>query len=525
MRGETMLANPDLDVYEDADWSAYRTASQDRLEWFDGTNLRVRITGAARDPFTKDVAELWPLRINPIARFCYAHQATMLGVIPEVSELPVQTLVSRVGLPETEQDTVDDLEAFLRLTWERSAGISTQSLGALRMQYYGGHAYQVAWKPYDRHLPHRIEVISHDSPAHIWPVAWATNKTRLLECYIGYKITAAEAGLKFGVKTDDEEVLYMEHWTEKDFWIHVDGKTPRLETGNGTKVPMAGENPWGRVPVVYIPHFPREEFWGSSLVDGPQDLTGLSKELNSRMADKGDSMQEAVPFLVAKNADQGFNVRRIMRGGQVIREVLDLGSKKPMPSAGDPDIWPVEGKGMPDAASKYTGELWDTLLIQGQVASVALGMDDVSGGRITGPVTAYRMLPTLHHTGNERIDFSQGLITLAETILAVARAKVEKEAYKTLNVTPPSLPDFEPSFQCKWRPTIPIEDEKQILQLNERLKVGGISLQSYLIELGCPDPSREMERIWEEREREVELQTRAQAAAFMNRPQQEQANA
>jgi hypothetical protein len=390
------------------------------------------------------------------------------------------------------------------------------------MQYLAGHAFQVAWKPYASYLPYRIEIVSHESPGHVWPVAWTANHSRLLECYVGYEISQEEALIKFGVKSDDQQVLYLEHWTEKEFSVRVDGKVPRLMAGD-RKIVLEGDNPWGIVPIVYIPHFPRDEFWGSSLVDGPQDLRGLAKELNSRMADKGDAMQEAVPVLASRNVDQGFSARNIVRDGQVLRQTVDLGSRRPFAGAGDPDLFSVSGGGLPESAAQYPQEIWDQLMIQGQIASVALGMDDVSGGRITGPVTAYRMLPTLHHTTNERLDFSQAMISIANIATAITRAK--SDAYGELGVTPPPLPGWDPWYQVKWRPTIPIEDEKVAQELNERLKVGGISLQSYLIEMGCQDPEREMERIWEEREREVELQIKiAEAQAQQMNRQQERGN-
>lgn len=502
------------EIYDNSGWAEYRSLCAERTGWFDGSRFRVIVSGGKRDPYTKELPEVWPLRLNPIARFCYTHQAVLLGVQPEVTELPITTLVNRSNLTKEQQAEADDLEGFMRVVWEKSAGLSTQSLAALRMQYLAGHAFQIAWKPYATYLPHRIEIISHDSPSHIWPISWTNNGTRLLDCYVGYEISKADALIKFGVRTDEEHPLYLEHWTENEFEVSVGGKAPVFKVGD-RKVEMRGENPWGVVPIVYIPHFPRADWWGSSLIDGPQDLRGLAKELNSRMADKGDAMQEAVPVLASRNVDQGFTIRQITRGGQVIRETVDLGGRRPFAGAGDPDLFSVAGEGLPESAAKYPQELWDQLLIQGQVASVALGMDDVSGGRITGPVTAYRMLPTLHHTTNERLDLSQGMVSVANIVMSMVRAKMS--VYKELGVTPPTLPSWDPSFQIRWRPTIPIEDEKIAAELNERLKVGGISLQSYLIELGCQDPEREIERIWEERQKEVDLQIKvaeAQAQRF-----------
>jgi len=66
----------------------------------------------------------------------------------------------------------------------------------------------------------------------------------------------------------------------------VDGKSP-----NVPGLIPEGRNPWGMVPIVYIPHvFRMDGHYGLSHVD---DLTGMAEELNSRMADRGDGIKNA----------------------------------------------------------------------------------------------------------------------------------------------------------------------------------------------------------------------------------------
>lgn len=62
----------------------------------------------------------------------------------------------------------------------------------------------------------------------------------------------------------------------------------------------------------------------------------------------------------------------------------------------------------------------------------------------------------------------------------------------------------------RWYPQIPIEVSEKATILNARLQAGGISLETYLSELGCDDVDEEMGRIWTDKERQAEIDAMAQ---------------
>jgi hypothetical protein len=358
----------------------------------------------------------------------------------------------------------------------------------------------------------------------MFPVVWNSTRSALLEAYIGYYISKEAAFTRFGVKADEEQVLYLERWTPQEYWIHVDGKVPTYKRGEKI-LEYAGENPWGVVPIAYIPHDRAGKPMGLSMVDGPQTLVGMTKELNSRLADEGDATQRvAQQLLTVKNLGSDALKMRPIKDvdGSTTHVAIDLGTRKPLPNAGDPEMNYVTAQGLPESAAQFSDDIWNNLMIQGDVASVALGMDDTASGRISGPVTAYRMLPTLTHTVTERAHFSTGLIQVGNIVLKMARQKVESGAYGDWGLEEPQLPELKPTLLCHWAPEIPIEAQQRVEFNNARLQAGGISLESYLQELGCQDPAREAERIWKDYERKMEIEERAKANAMAQLMQQQQ---
>lgn len=513
----------DRDIFNQEGWAEYRSECEERFAWYDGTYFAEKQRGARRDSQTRELPDLWPLRLNPIAKFINIHKAVMAGIQEDITELPVSTVVDRKGLSEDQHEQADSIELFLHKVWLGSAGLSSMIESMLLIQIYGGHVFQVAWQPYDPSATYGINIISHCSPARMWPTVWNATRTQLLEAYIGYYISKREALIRFGIEAENDDVLYLERWTPEEYWIHVDGKVPKYKIGDRVEE-YKGKNLWGRVPLAYIPHDRAGGLLGMSVVDGPQTLIGLAKELNARMADEGDAAQSAAQhILTARNLGGGALSHRPIKDadGQTTHVAVDLGSRKPMPNAGDPELLYVSAAGLPESAARFSDDIWNAIMVQGDVASVALGMDDTVSGRISGPVTAYRMLPTLVHTVTERLHYSTGLVQVGNIALAIARQKIKDGAYQQLGIKPPDLPDFEPTLLTHWMPEIPIEAEQRVQFNNARLQAGGISLYSYLQELGCQDPAREEERIWADYERKVEIEERAKAQVMMQMQQEQ----
>lgn len=514
------------EIYNDSTWAAERNLYAYQLALYGGDEWDQALHGV-RDPDTGDPLLLWPLQINPLAKICRIHRAIMLGMQPDIVGLmPARTIVSGRGLKPEERERADAIQRFISDIWYHSFGAVNFSRAALLEQFYGGCGWKVSWEPWNKLLPHRIAMrlieppwmhVSRHAPFDFWDVE---------EAYIGYPITHEQA-LSYGMDIDDHEIVYLERWTKAEYDITINGRTIVMSGDGEQKITLGGPNPFGVVPLVYMPHERDDSFLGRSLLTGDSPLLGLARELNSRMADKGERVQDAQGIYTLRNArEDSLAVRDVRRDGDPWITVLDIGRRPNIGNVGDPALEHVQPDPLPDSMGKYTDELWAEIRRQGDIASVAMGDDDVSGGRITGPVTAYRMWPSTMHTMAERENASAALISLARIALTVAAAMSDE--YAGVGITPQI--DESMIFTellVAWEPMIPIEKEQKIAMLNSQLDKGGISLKAYLEALGTQDIEAEIEAIYEDLARKTQIETegkvaiaKAQGEAF----QQQRAN-
>lgn len=506
------------EIYHSSDWVDLRARYANLKGWYDGAEW-TRTMPDVTDPISGKLALQWPLQVNPIAKVCRIHRAVMMGMQPDVLDAPpVTTLVSRANLNESQRTQAETLQQFVNSVWWKSNAQSILFEAGLLEQIYGGHVFRVNWEPFNTALPYRMAVRSFENPG--WFYAAATdpvNKWDLLDAYVGYLISKEQALAKYGVTVKDDKVLYLEHWTKEMWRITVDDKVPTMKQDN-LEYELQGDNSWGIIPLVYIPHERDGAFYGRSIVDGDSTLIGLSKELNARLADKGESLQNAQSIPIVKNSrTQGMTVHTVDIAGRQV-DFLDIGDAGRMPNSPEPDADILEPKGIPQALADFTGELWDEIRHQGDVAEVAFGDDDVSGGRITGPVTAYRMWPTMQHTASERSFFSDGMNQIARIILAMGLERMKAGEFERYGALTPALDEEMQllDFATAWRPMIPMEELQKSQILDNQLRAGGISLVTYLRERGVQDPEAEAERIWQDRARETEMDAQARAQAFAN---------
>ena len=118
---------------------------------------------------------------------------------------------------------------------------------------------------------------------------------------------------------------------------------------------MAGVNPFGVVPMVYIPHIRTKGFYGESMIDG---LEGIVKEINLRAGDYGDAVSEdAHVWLAMRNVN---GTPRTIEAAPGLK-VVDLKSSPSVTgNESKPDIFPLKQVMVSDAL----GKLWDRLYDQ-----------------------------------------------------------------------------------------------------------------------------------------------------------------
>jgi len=513
-----LLSGSSDDLWNSDLWTTIRQDHETRRYWYEGKEWDKAIKGTANSDGEQELK--YPLQSNPIAKMCRIHRAILMGMLDDTySQVPIQTLVNRHKMAtDAERQIAIDLESFISSVWWQNHGGSLQMESCLQEQYYGGHVFKINWEPFNETLPYRISISSLETPGYLLPVAWSTtNKFRLLECYIGYEIPATTAKLQFGITAKDKNantVVYLEHWTEEDYKITVDGQVPEFEFANGEIYRQEGKNPWNMVPVIYIPHERDGGYYGRSLVNGDSPLIGLAKERNARMADRGDLVRESrdIPW-VANTRNESMVLRWVDFEDGSSAPVLDIGGTG-LPQSPTPEMGIVRIGGPSKEAKDYDDDVLAEMMSQADVTPVAFGLDDTASGRITGPVTAYRMWPSMQHTMAERSFYSEGMIELAKMILKIGQwATKESEWAKARVSSPPSLtPEMSTmEFGIHWRPMIPMEGEVRSRILNERLANGGISIHDYLIQQGSPNPEEEEARIWADREKQASIEAQKQA--------------
>ena len=511
-------------LYWASAWQARRAVEQEWYEWFDGTRIE-----DAKDGEGPDAEDLYPLKLNPIAKVCREQRNVMLGITSRYDQPPMQ--VSCVSTDDTDaaRKTAESVKAISNGIWLDSQGASIQQEAALLMQIHGGHVFKLSWEPENANLKYRMRYTSIPS-TWFYPVYSQMDKWNLLEAYIGYTISAAEAEEVYGIKTvpafgndvtGNFWCLYLEHWTPTHYEITVNGIVPELEAG-GSRRRLEGDHNWGFVPVVYIPHHRDKHFYGKSHIP---ELIGLTEEKNSRSADRGDAVREYTrPLLTASNMQTAPKQIAVEwdSEGNVTRYAVNLGMSKGSPGSPVPELKYSNPPTISDSVISYDKEIWGEVCKAGDLSPVVLGDDDTSGGRITGPVTAYRMLPMLYHTQIERVDFSMGALLLAKMSLKLMQAKQQDGSYKALGVKTPEITDemLDLNLSTVWNPQIPLDVRERSTMLNERFTAGGMSLEAYLTAQGVEDVALEMKRIKADQSSKAALASKVAAASKPDQPAQ-----
>ncbi len=236
----------------------------DELErWYKGGPvLEIVIDKTTERPISR-----YPLQLNPLTNTVAKHAALLVGALPNSA--------SAGGIPVSFQPDVlkDDLKSardvakVLRDTWADSSGGALFQQNALLSQYMGGCVFAAKWRP----DLNRIQITA-PNPRDIVAIPEGTDYFDMREGWIARQISSIEA-YSYGVKlaTNDPHKIYwyVEHWTRDNYEISINQET--LVMGGQE---MKGVNPFGVVPIVYIPHIRDVGFLGQSII------TEATKELS-----------------------------------------------------------------------------------------------------------------------------------------------------------------------------------------------------------------------------------------------------
>ena len=441
-------------------WGAQRGLYYEWWKWFDGRSL------AEKDPGSTDPnAYIYPLGINPIEMICQKHATGLFGEVPDEADNMVEFYYRDADdktTPATER-----LSSLVNQIWAENHGRGLQQQNALLSQFLGGCVFRVGYEPADLERPSKIR-LSSLLPDFYMPIYDGSDPWNLIETYVMYYITSQEAKDRYGVVVElpsQNRALYVEHWTKDSYELQVGGQTPHLQIGFADLV-TKGTNPYGSVPYIYIPHLRRTGgYYGWSHVPS---LIGITKELNSRLADIGDNVRDNAQALYwLRNVAYSIKLRRIENAITAI----DLGGAGP--SGREPDMTRLDVPTSNSMSMDYAKELWEYIEKVGAVPGVAWGMDE--GSQRSALTLSVRMWPFTSHIREERAQWTTGLQAVNRMIIKILLAKGEA------GVTPDML-----ALKCrvKWHPIMPRERAEMVEEMVARKGVHLVSKRSAVQQLG-----------------------------------------
>lgn len=500
-----MASAKDRDIWESGSWTSRRSKYRAYRQWYEGLPLQESV--GAQDRKLDQEIKKFPLDINLPKLAVDLHRDIARGIPNSDSPLIIQTTVERnfekAGYTE---DIINDV-------WRMSYGADIQQRGLLDMGIFGGTSYLLKWAPWEQYLPYRLAVRKIRDPGCINPT-WSGgyDPWRMMECYIGFMISREEAITKYGIHPpeQEQEVLYLEYWDEKEWWVHVNGRVPKMKW-NGNEWDLRGENPFGFVPIYYIPHERTTELFGDSQIP---DQTELTRDFNSRAANISDIVRSSRPgLLIGTDINRTPSVEAVTYNGKVVFKYINIGDTRALQHAESPSLNSIPISDIPDGLTDFPMEILNWWMMVQRISPVSFGLDDTQSGRITGPSVAQRMWTSMAHATTERVNYSTGKTLLDTDIIRALKAK--SSALEKLGLESPELDGVDVSkmrLKQRWPPMIPLDRQQLNEELIEKLRENGMSIEGYLEAVGEEDVEGERERIinWATEMAEIEAKSQPQ---------------
>lgn len=463
--------------------------------WFTGQALDSLNVKAGKE------VNLFPLRINPIPSTVYKHAYTLFGEVEHDGRPLVRPrLITKPG-DAAEKTLADAAEEALYRVWWESSGRALMIENGVLSQIYGGCVFKASYLPHEkfRQIPIAIERIH---PKGFVGIPKGGDLFRLQEAWFVKPIGRATA-IKYGYAAEESEYWFIEKWDEDEFsvWIndvkikrHVDGEEKEL----------GGENPYGFVPAIYIPHLRVGTFLGINAID---NLRGMVKEMNLRFGDYGDAVNDDshVP-LAMRNVTGSPKIVTIDK-----RNVIDLGSTVGItPNEPEPDLFAPKGGGQRASASMK--DLLQEIYLQYRrdafIPAVADGEDE--GSQRSGMTLAMRFWPLGSHVNTERYFWTAGLNIFQTNVLKMI-AKIPDSVAET------GITEAHTKMRMKqvWAPLLPRDRETDVQEWVQRVSANLGSIE-HLLELtgDIEDIQEQRQQIldWLQAIAEIEANAAAKAA-------------
>ena len=472
--GITTFSLQDLEGFPYNDYVELQELYGVLQNWYDGVPLAAVTT----DQKTGKVIEKYPIKINPIKGTCHKHAATVVGQNVDsirFGGLPFQIIPDVEKDEQTKADTIK--KALMKVFIENQLGASFLS-NSIISQYLGGSIVSAKWLPGEN----RIE-ISTPNPKEFYGIPDGTNYWRLREAWIIKEITTSDA-IAYGYKPKqgEDKFYYTEHWTKKEYEIMVNGITVKFPDSD---LPQKGINPFGVVPIVYIPHIRVSGFIGDSIIT--DTVKGVIKELNLRMADIGDAVSDDAHGYVAVRHIRG-SIQTVNVGDG--RPVLNLGGGTGIGNEASPDMFSINTKSASEPMTKFASDLYQIYRREVNHPAVADGEDE--GSQRSSLTLSVRMAPLVSEADMERTFFSVGMSEFARILLIMMADKGLESITKEMIDTP---------FIVQWLSMLPRDREALTNEAAVRSK-NKLGSQEHLMGLfgDIQNVEEEMEKIADEKE-------------------------
>lgn len=481
----------DLAALDDFPVSKYQelmTIYQEAEAWFTGQKL---------EETNRDNAELYPLRVNPLVGTCLKHASVLFGE-PQDDGRP-QVYPKLMPQNDAEKELAEQAEDALNQVWYQSGGRALLIEGGILSQIYGGTVLKATFdgtkknpnRPYNQF---KVESIS---PTLFYGIPHPGDYYRLKEAWVIKRVEDAVARGLGANPTGAGSNWFIEHWTETKYSQSVNDRVIVDKTESGTRVPRSGTNPYGVVPIVYIPHIRVGTFFGINTFD---HLHGLIKEINLRYADFGDAVNDdSHTNLAMRNVSGTPEVGEIGNGLLVV----DLGSSRNITgNEPEPDLFEVsKSNKASNAMSMLSKDLYDQYRRDAAHPAVADGEDE--GSQRSGLTIAMRFWPMTSHVSMERYFWTPALNRINEILLKMMAVK------KKGDITPEHT---RLRMKQIWAPMLPRDRETDVQEWAQRATHNIGSLQHLMSLTGdIEDPDEQMDEIldWVRKTKEIEAEVNA----------------
>lgn len=452
--------------------------------WFDGTALDTTVKNKQAD-------DQFPVRPNPVRNASTKHNAALFGEHNDTGDVPPIRIRIRPAL-EDRSDEAESIERTLHYVFvENNFGSSVVEAGHAS-QYQGGAVFRVGYNPDDPELTTGITISNVDAK-HFIGYADKGNPWSLREAWLVKQINAEEAKA-YGVEVPDNYAWYIEHWTKKDYYVRINN-VPVPVIVDGQEYASEGENPFGIVPFVYIPHPPRSRagIYGESIVT--DSVRTLIRELAARISDTGDAVSDEVHnYAVQSNVRGSPRVLDSVEG----LKIIDIGSNQALVNGdAEPKLKMLERTQLSQPMLDLVSALYVLLRRELYHPAVADGEDE--GSQRSSATLYTRMWHLTSHIKFERSYWTAGLRTLAKYVIIIM------SKYGIMGISKEAL-KFRIGIQ--WASTLPRDRTELINELAVRASNNLGSIQTLLEAVGDVDDTEE-----EQREIEEWLKTIAELSA------------